>query len=77
MSAPEPISWAAFDAAVAKLDAERVVMLARAERIRRCLAVGVAILGMVAIALPWAEARIDDWAANEEAKAAQAWRRTP
>ena len=86
MSAPKP--WSAFDAAMAKMDAhqammdaERVAMLARAERIRRrrkaTLCIGFAILALVTLALPIAEARIDAWAAHEEAKAAQAYRRTP
>ena len=37
----------------------------------------LAILALVTLALPWAEARIDAWVDHEEAKAAQAYRRTP
>ena len=48
-----------------------------AQRARICLAVGVTVLAIVALSIPWAEARIDAWADHEEAKAAQAWRRTP
>lgn len=46
------------------------------QRARKCLIVGLAILALVTLALLWAEAAVDDWAAHEEAKAAQAWRRT-
>lgn len=72
-------------ASMAKLEmmaeADRIVMLARAERIRRhrtaTLIVGFSLLALVTVALPWVEAAVDDWAAYEEAKAAQAYRRTP
>jgi hypothetical protein len=47
------------------------------QRARKCLAVGLATLALVTLALPWAEARIDAWVDVEEAKAAQAYRRTP
>lgn len=47
------------------------------QRAQKCLVVGLAILGLVTLALPWAEAAVDEWVDHEEAKAAQAWRRTP
>jgi hypothetical protein len=62
-------------------EADRIVMLARAERIRRhrtaTLCIGFAILALVTLAMPWAEAAVDAWVDMEEAKAAQAYRRTP
>ena len=85
MSASGPMSLEELRASMAKLemmpDSDRDAMLSRAERIRRhrtaTLIVGLAVLALVALAMPWAEAAVDDWADHEEAKAAQAWRRTP
>lgn len=85
MSALEPISLGNLRASMAKLEtiaeADRIVLLSRANRIRRhrtaTLIVGLAILALVTLALPWAEAAVDEWVDMEEAKAAQAYRRTP
>lgn len=85
MSALGPMSLADLRASMAKLETmpppDRDAMLSRAARIHRhrkaTLAVGFTILALVTVALPWVESAVDDWADHEEAKAAQAWRRTP
>ena len=85
MSAWGPMTLAELRASMAKLEmigeADRIVMLSRANRIRRqrtaTLIVGFSILAIVTLALPWAEAAVDAWVDHEEAKAAQAYRRTP
>ena len=59
--------------------AEEVARHLRRRRILQWVPIvaALAVLGLVTLALPWAEAAVDDWADHEEAKAAQAWRRTP
>jgi len=85
MSAWGPMTLADLRASMAKLEmigeADRIAMLSRAARVHRhrkaTLSVGLAILALVTVALPWAEAAVDEWVDMEEAKAAQAYRRTP
>lgn len=59
--------------------AEQVARHLRRRRILQWVPIvaALAILSLVTLALPWAEAAVDAWVDAEEAKAAQAYRRTP